>query len=715
MNRRDFVATSAALLAGGTALGQERGAKVLRAGASIVDITPRKFPVIVNGSFLERKAGRAVEPIHARCIVLDDGSTRVAIMVVDIIAMHRDLLDGVKEAASKSTGIPTGRMLISATHTHSAPSVVGALGSDRDEAYTEFLPPLLVTAIEQANARLVPAKIGWAVAKDFEHTNCRRWIYRSDRIGGDPFGQRTVRANMHPGYQNANCVGPAGPIDPDITMLSVQALDGRPVALLANYSMHYYGAPAVSSDYYGPFCTAFARLIGAEKLDPPFVAIMSHGTSGDMHWMDYGKPRKSWGGRERYAELVARVALDACKSIEYHDRVPIRMSERKLKLGRRVPDAKRLAWAKAMMAKMGDRKPRNRPEVYAREQIFLHNDPTAELKLQAVRIGDMGITAIPNEVYGLTGLKIKAHSPLRPTMNIELANGCEGYIPPPEQHKLGGYNAWPARSAGLEVQAEPKIVDTVLSLLEEVSGKPRRKPVVVQGPYAKAVLAARPLAYWRLKEFAGPRAADASGHGCDGTYEDIVAFHLEGPQSPCFCGNEQINRAAHFAGGRLRAELKPLGAAYSVEMWFWNGFPANARAVAGYLFSRGPDGDTKCPGEHLGIGGTAGNAGKLFFFNGNALNEAAGGSAPVPFKAWNHVVLVRDGARVAVYLNGSLTAEVATEMACGCSADVKQVFVGGRCDNLCNFEGKISEVAVYGRALSADEVAAHFAAAGVKL
>jgi hypothetical protein len=59
-------------------------------------------------------------------------------------------------------------------------------------------------------------------------------------------------------------------------------------------------------------------------------------------------------------------------------------------------------------------------------------------------------------------------------MNIELANGAEGYIPPPEQHKLGGYTTWPARTAGLEVGAEPRIVETLLSLLEEVSGQKRR-------------------------------------------------------------------------------------------------------------------------------------------------------------------------------------------------------------------------------------------------
>ena len=66
-------------------------------------------------------------------------------------------------------------------------------------------------------------------------------------------------------------------------------------------------------------------------------------------------------------------------------------------------------------------------------------------------MGGLGITAIPDEVFAITGLKLKMRSPFDMTMNITLANGSEGYIPPPEQHRLGGYTTWPARTAGLEV------------------------------------------------------------------------------------------------------------------------------------------------------------------------------------------------------------------------------------------------------------------------
>jgi hypothetical protein len=115
---------------------------------------------------------------------------------------------------------------------------------------------------------------------------------------------------MHPGYQNPDAIGPSGPVDPDISMLSVQSRDGRPIALLANYSMHYFGSPLVSSDYYGSFCEQVTKLMGADKLtgadraSPAFVPIMSQGTSGDQMWMDYGQPASKIKVDEYAAEAL---------------------------------------------------------------------------------------------------------------------------------------------------------------------------------------------------------------------------------------------------------------------------------------------------------------------------------------------------------------------------------------------------------------------------
>ncbi len=695
-----------------TGSGVAEDERAFLAGAARVDITPRELPVTVSGSFLQRTADAVRDPLHARAFVFDDGMSRVAICIVDTLFMPRDLLDQAKRLASNRTGIRKKNMLVSATHTHTAPSVAGALGTGVDEKYREFLPPKIAEAIQRANERLEPARIGWTAVDAPDHTHCRRWILRPDKIQQDVFGRRTVRANMHPGYQNPEFTGPAGPADTELSLLSVQSRHGRPLAVLANYSMHFFGSFQVSADYFGRFSKRFTELIGAADLTPEFVAAMSQGTSGDLHWNDYSAPRESIT-LDRYSKELAQLAAEAYKGIDYQDWCSLDMLERRLTLRRRVPDPARLSWAREMVEEMQGRKPKNRPEVYALEQLCLHKDQQRELKLQVLRIGSLGIAAIPCEVYGITGLKIKAQSPLEHTFNIELANGSEGYIPPPEQHVLGGYTTWPARSAALEVGAEPRIVDTLLSMLEEVSGKGRRLSKPVLGDYDNAVLKSKPLAYWCLDEFQGPCVRDATGNGNHGFYEDGVAFYLPGPARPASATTEARFRCAHFAGGRVKAERLQLGQSYSVEMWIWNGLPADARQLTGFLFSRCPDDQGDASFDRLGIGGTSGDSGakgKLIFATVDPKESVVTGKSDVPLRNWCHVAFVRGPGRVRVYLNGKKTPEI--------DADVREILrprmhgliVGGCTDSAFSFEGKIAKIAVFNRLLPPEEIAGHYQA-----
>jgi hypothetical protein len=282
---------------------------------------------------------------------------------------------------------------------------------------------------------------------------------------------------MHPGYQNPSYAGPSGPVDSELSLFSVRSATGEPICVFTNYSMHYVGgAGGLSADYWGYFANEMSkRIVNSDETvgDSDFVAMMSQGSAGDLHWMDYSQPRQSTT-LAKYAGELSEIALEVYKKIEYRTDVDLSMAESRITLGRRLPDASRLDWAEKLNAARGDRRPKNQPEVYAEQAAWIAEHPSEQVVLQAIRIGELGITGIPNEVFAVTGLSLKSQSPLDATFNIELANGAAGYIPPPEQHQLGGYTTWPARTAGLEVDAEPKIVDAVLSLLETVSGKKRR-------------------------------------------------------------------------------------------------------------------------------------------------------------------------------------------------------------------------------------------------
>jgi hypothetical protein len=456
---------------------EEVKAKVFRAGAYAMDITPTRLPISVNGGMQDRQATRVHDRLHARCLVLDDGTTRLAIVVCDSCAIPREGMDEAKRLAECAAGLPADRVLISATHTHEAPTVTGAFQSDPDRDYQQYLSKQIAKGIERAIGNLAPARVGWAVGRDPTQVFNRRWKMKPGSVPPDPFGGRSDTVQMNPGYQNAGLAEPSGPTDPEVSLLSVQSSQGRPIALLANYSLHYVGGvEPLSADYFGAFAERIGQLLGADQGEPAFVGIMSNGTSGDINNINFAgpapPPKAEFEQIRLVSDSVARAAFAAYKTIRHRDWVSLAMKEKEIELGVRRPDPSDVARAKDILAAAKKPVLQTLPEVYARETVFMSKYPnTVRIKLQAVRVGELGIASSPCETFAATGLAIKKSSSLRPTFTIELANGYNGYLPTPEQHKLGGYETWRARSSYLEVDAATKIQATLLDLLNDVAGQ----------------------------------------------------------------------------------------------------------------------------------------------------------------------------------------------------------------------------------------------------
>ncbi len=456
-----------------TAFGQQ---STFRAGAFAMDVTPLKFPISMNGNLQDHPAQRAHDPLHARCVVLDDSKTRVAIVVVDNCLIPRELFDSAKQQAQKLTGIPTERMLMSATHAHSCPAVTGAFQSDADVEYSKFLAERIAAGVKQAADNLAPAKLAWGVGRDETQVFNRRWWLKEPSAETNPFGL-IDKVRMNPGYANPKVEKSAGPVDPEVSFLSVQSPSGRPLAFLANYSLHYVGGTGggeLSADYFAAFAERIGQLLKADAGSArPFVGIMSNGTSADVNNVNFAltMPPK-FGPYEKLklvADSVATAAAAAYAKTEHRSAATIAMRETEIELKVRKPSVDDIARAKEMLAQAGPSPYKTMPQVYARETLKMAEYPeTVKLKLQALRIGELGIVAIPCEVFTEIGLEIKRRSPLKPTFTIELANGYNGYLPTPQQHELAGYETWRARSSYLEVEASPKIVETVLKLLDEV-------------------------------------------------------------------------------------------------------------------------------------------------------------------------------------------------------------------------------------------------------
>ena len=443
----------------------------LRAGAAVVDITPALG--VANGGVIARggPVTHIHDGLHARCLVLDDGATRLAIAICDMRMLGGEVVARAKSLAGEATGLAPENILIAATHTHAAPAMVGIHPEPRNRAYAEFVARRIADGITRAGHHLAPAKVGWGFGSAPQHVHNRRWFMKPVAIAANPFGGGSDEVKMNP-PRGTDLLKPAGPVDPQVSVLDVRHADGRPLAVLANYGLHYVGgyqAGHVSADYFGLFAERVQGLLGADRQHPPFVAMMSNGTSGDVSINDFSAKQErlpAWVKMQRVADDLAAEVVKVTGDIGHHTTAPLAVAATELQLGVRRPDAKRLVWARRTLAYATDPKRLTRPVIYAQETLALAKFPAkVPVALQAFRIGDLRIITVPCEMFAETGLALKQEAGLGPLFIIELANGYRGYLPTPRQHEWGGYETWPARSSYLEVQAAPKIRAALLGLL----------------------------------------------------------------------------------------------------------------------------------------------------------------------------------------------------------------------------------------------------------
>ncbi len=458
-----------------------QSAEPLKAGAFAADITPKKWPLAVRGTFSLRLTETAHDPLHARSLVLDDGTTRLSLTTVDSVAVTREVFDKAKAIAAKKSGIPTSNMLMAATHTHTAPYANAQNGTPEELAYQKLLINGIADSVIRAAQNLQPAEAASSGDDLPEEVFNRRWFMQPGTIPPTPFGTTTDVVRMNPPRDPHKIINPAGPTDPEIAILSVRNAKGQPLCLLANYSLHYVGrvpSGQVSADYFGQFASLVENRLSRSRPVEGFVGIMSNGTSGDINNINFRNPRPP---REPFEQIriVAGKAADTAwrayqKVKDKHEKVvPLGMVERLVTLDLRQATPEQIARAEKIIA-MTKEDAKSLPRLaksYA-ERTLKHakKGKTIEIKIQAVRIGDLAIVSFPFEVFAETGLNLKDKSPFADTFIMELANGEHGYLPTPNQHKFGGYETWLTTNR-VQLDASELLTAQLLEMLDELKKK----------------------------------------------------------------------------------------------------------------------------------------------------------------------------------------------------------------------------------------------------
>jgi hypothetical protein len=211
---------------------------------------------------------------------------------------------------------------------------------------------------------------------------------------------------------------------------------------------------------------------GAEDQDPPFVALMANGTSGDINNVNFREPRPKTEpyAKMRYvAEDIARKVHAALAKAQYRDGVRLAARYREPLIAYRRPTAEQIARAEQTLAQAAPKPGKaDLPAIYARRTIGMAKHPEATpVPLQVFRIGPVCIGTMPTEVFCEIGLEFKKRSPIQPAFLISLSHDYLGYLPAPRHFALGGYETWMGTNR-LEPQASEKMLDALVGMAAEV-------------------------------------------------------------------------------------------------------------------------------------------------------------------------------------------------------------------------------------------------------
>jgi hypothetical protein len=261
----------------------------LQAGVAKSDITTSDPAVRVN------------DPMYAKALVLDDGQTKLVIIVMDAVAIggicdiKDDFLAKLCDRIESELNIPREHILVSATHSH-PPGLL--LCDDNQQVERTF------DAVSRALQNMTPVKVGAGVGHE-DRIMMNRALRMKD-------GKHwTIRhSNPCPPDDEVESVGP---IDPEIGVLRIDKMDGRPLAVIFNFACHpYIGVPhgGVTADFPGFACNVIEDNLGDDAM-----AMFLQGAAGDITpvlYKDVNRPRDS----QIHGEMLGLNTLKAINKIK---------------------------------------------------------------------------------------------------------------------------------------------------------------------------------------------------------------------------------------------------------------------------------------------------------------------------------------------------------------------------------------------------------------
>lgn len=460
----------------------------LLAGYAAADITPPLGVAMAGYGSRDQTASGVNDPLLGQALVLESGGTACALLAVDLLGVDDATVRAVREGVERETGIPAANTALCASHTHWGPAVAPQWfvppyqARHISQAYGAELAARLVSAAAEAHARRAACVAGVGAGRADGITFNRRQVgpdgktamnlaLPPDRAAvASAEGNRLARAWSRGEHQGPRLSAPlpelagnrVGPADGEVGLLRLDSADGSPLCALVNYACHSVCGGGelyhLSADFPGQARLAFEALLGAPLL---FTA----GCAGDQ------VPRwRGDGARRRVGMSLGAEAARVWLAMDGRMTEPVlacRQATVTLPLNPAAPSVEQ---AEAALAAHPEP---NTPKACAAHCMALLAREIAThpegwpMDLWAMRLGDLGIVAMPGEMLTEIGLQIKQRSPFAQTLVVSCANGLLAYLPTDDACHEGGYEpAWSLVGPG----TERILVDTSLDLLGQLAG-----------------------------------------------------------------------------------------------------------------------------------------------------------------------------------------------------------------------------------------------------
>ena len=449
----------------------------MRSGFYEADITPC-LGYDMQGYYKKRTSDGVLTKLYAKAAAVEIDGVCGIVISLDMIFTPKTIHDLAVERITKATGIPSDRILIHATHTHTGgPAGDGEGGGvegeffTADSAYTEFVGKMAGDCGILAYQRMTESTVK-AGKKEVDGISFIR-----------NFKMKDGRILMNPGWQNPEVLETFGKLDKELAVMFFLDEDENPIGAIVNFALHH---DCVSDwKHCTKYCADYSGIMAQElkkTFGPDFVTVMVNGTCGNINHFDVSKTFDDFFSNPPYIRIGKRLAeevLDVYNNAEPMEMTAVGGKKVVVEIERRKVSDEEVKEFEAIIEKypnaqdapggVGDPDSDGSKRKRATGILYFITMPEKlPMTLQALRIGGCMFYAVCGETYSEFGLYMKEKSPLPFSMVAELANGGDDcYIPTREAFGTNLYEAQ-IPSAKLVEDGGYIMADCVLDLARQI-------------------------------------------------------------------------------------------------------------------------------------------------------------------------------------------------------------------------------------------------------